>query len=152
MPRASSSVAGATTVMPGMWAYQPSRLCECWAASWRPAPVVMRITSGTLNWPPDMCSSVAALFTIWSSASRLKLTVMISTIGRMPAERGADAGTDERRLRQRCVADALRSELLEQTEADGEAAAVPADVLAHEEDPLVARQARRAAPPACASR
>jgi hypothetical protein len=27
---------------------------------------------------------VAALFTIWSSASRLKLTVMTSTIGRMP--------------------------------------------------------------------
>ena len=67
-----------------MWAYQPSRLWECWAASWRPAPVVMRMTSGTLNWPPDMCSRVAALFTIWSRASRLKLTVMISTIGRMP--------------------------------------------------------------------
>ena len=44
----------------------------------------MRITSGTLNWPPDMCSSVAALFTIWSRASRLKLTVMISTMGRIP--------------------------------------------------------------------
>ena len=67
-----------------MWAYQPSRLCECCAASCRPAPVVIRITSGTLNWPPDMCSSDAALFMIWSSASRLKLTVMISTIGRIP--------------------------------------------------------------------
>ncbi len=32
-----------------------------------------------------MCSRVAALFRIWSSASRLKFTVMISTIGRMPA-------------------------------------------------------------------
>ena len=84
MPRASSSVAGASTRSPGMWAYQPSRLCECWAASWRPAPVAMRMTSGTSNWPPDMCGSVAALLTIWSSASRLKLTVMISTIGRMP--------------------------------------------------------------------
>jgi hypothetical protein len=40
--------------------------------------------SGTLNWPPDMWRIVAALFTIWSSASRLKFTVMISTIGRMP--------------------------------------------------------------------
>ena len=46
--------------------------------------MVMRTTSGTLSWPPDMCRSVAALLTIWSSASRLKLTVMISTIGRMP--------------------------------------------------------------------
>jgi hypothetical protein len=31
-----------------------------------------------------MCSSVAALLRIWSRASRLKLTVMISTIGRIP--------------------------------------------------------------------
>ena len=45
----------------------------------------MRITSGTANWPPDMCDKVAALFMIWSSASRLKLQVMISTIGRRPA-------------------------------------------------------------------
>ena len=48
-------------------------------------PVVIRMTSGTLHWPPDMCSRVAALFMIWSSASRLKLTVMISTMGRIPA-------------------------------------------------------------------
>ncbi len=32
-----------------------------------------------------MCAIVAALFMIWSSASRLKLQVMISTIGRSPA-------------------------------------------------------------------
>jgi hypothetical protein len=51
----------------------------------RPPPVAIRITSGTANWPPDMCGIVAALLTIWSSASRLKLTVMISTIGRIPA-------------------------------------------------------------------
>lgn len=38
-----------------------------------------------LTWPPDMWRSVAALLSIWSSASRLKLTVMISTIGRIPA-------------------------------------------------------------------
>ena len=55
MPRASSIVAGATTLMPGTCAYQFSKLCECWAASWRPAPVAIRITSGMLNWPPDMC-------------------------------------------------------------------------------------------------
>jgi hypothetical protein len=84
MPRASSMVAGATILMPGMCAYQPSKLCECCAASWRPAPVAMRTTSGTENCPPDMCLSSAALFTIWSSASRLKFTVITSTIGRMP--------------------------------------------------------------------
>ncbi len=84
MPRASSIVAGSTTRRPGTCAYHASRLCECCAASWRPAPVAMRITTGTGNCPPDMWQSVAAVFTIWSSASRLKLTVMISTIGRMP--------------------------------------------------------------------
>jgi hypothetical protein len=84
MPRASAMVAGASTVMPGMCANQPSRLCECWAATWRPAPVAMRITIGTLNWPPDMWRRAAAVLTIWSSGSRLKLTVMTSTIGRMP--------------------------------------------------------------------
>ncbi len=89
-----------------MCAYQPSKLCECWAASWRPAPVVMRMTIGTLNCPPDMCSSEAAVFTIWSSASRLKLTVMISTIGRippsaapMPAPTNADSDSGVSRTR-----------------------------------------------------
>ena len=42
------------------------------------------MTSGTLHWPPDMCSRVAAVLTIWSSASRQKLTVITSTMGRMP--------------------------------------------------------------------
>ena len=46
--------------------------------------MVIRITIGIWNWPPDMCGMAAALLTIWSSASRLKLTVMTSTIGRMP--------------------------------------------------------------------
>ena len=126
-----------------MCAYQPSRLCECCAASWRPAPVAMRITSGTLNCPPDMCRSVAALLTIWSSASRLKLTVMISTIGRMPpsaapmpAPTNADSDSGVSRI-------ALGPELLEQALADGEAAAVAADVLAHQEHALVARSASR---------
>jgi hypothetical protein len=106
MPRASSMVAGSTTRNPGTCAYQASKLCECCAASWRPAPVAMRITTGTGNWPPDMWHSVAALFTIWSSASRLKLTVMISTIGRrppsaapMPAPTNADSESGVSRMR-----------------------------------------------------
>ena len=87
-----------------------------------------------------MCSSVAALFTIWSSASRLKLTVMTLDDRPHAAERRADAGADERRLRQRRVADPLGAELLEQSLAHGEAAAVAADVLAHQEHALVAQQ------------
>ena len=56
------------------------------------------------------------------------------------ADGGADARTDECRLRQRRVADALGTELVEQALAHGEAAAVPADVLAHEEHPLVGEE------------
>ena len=110
----------------------------------------MRITSGTANWPPDMCGIVAALLTIWSRASRLKLTVMISTIGRMPPIAAPMPGADERRLGQRRVADALRAELVEQPLADGEAAAVAADVLAHQED--ARRRARSASRIASAQR
>ena len=40
---------------------------------------------------------------------------------------------DEGRLGQRGVPDPLRAELFQQPEADGEAAAVAADVLAHQE-------------------
>ncbi len=56
------------------------------------------------------------------------------------AERRADAGADERRFRERRVADALGPELLEQALAHGEAAAVAADVLAHEKDARIALQ------------
>ena len=139
--------------MPGMWAYQPSRLWACWAASCRPAPVAMRITTGTLNRPPDMCRRVAALFMIWSSASRLKLTVMISTIGRMPPMAGADADAGDRSIRSSGhVADALRAEFLEQPLADGKAAAVAAHIRAHQEDALVAVQIARGSPARMASR
>jgi hypothetical protein len=53
------------------------------------------------------------------------------------AERGTDAGANERRLGQRSVANSIGAELLQQTEADGEASAVAADVFAEEEDALV---------------
>ena len=59
----------------------------CWA-----------ITTGTGNWPPDMWQRVAAVFTIWSAASRLKLQVMTSTIGRMPTI-AAPASTKLRAVR-----------------------------------------------------
>ena len=129
-----------------MCAYQPSRLCECCAASWRPAPVAMRITSGTLNWPPDMCAERRRV--VHDLVEREQAEVDRHDLDDRPhaAERRADAGADERRLRQRRVADALRAELLEQALADREAAAVAADVLAHQEDALVACAAPRGAP------
>jgi hypothetical protein len=51
---------------------------------------------------------------------------------------GADAGADEGRFRQRGVAHPIGPELLEQALGDGEAAAVAAHVLTHEEHSVVA--------------
>ena len=83
-PFASATVAGVATLSPGTCAYQPSNECECCAAMPRPPPLAMRITTGTLSWPPDMWRRVAAVLTIWSSARSEKLIVITSTIGCMP--------------------------------------------------------------------
>ena len=56
------------------------------------------------------------------------------------AERGADAGADERRLRERRVANPLGSELGEQSLAHGVRSAVLPDVLAHQEDARILRE------------
>ena len=61
------------------------------------------------------------------------------------AERRADAGADERRLRERRVADALGAELVEQPLADRVRAAVAPDVLAHQEDARIVASASRSA-------
>ena len=53
------------------------------------------------------------------------------------AQRGPDAGPDEGRLGERRVADALRTELVEQAQAHGERPAVAPDVLTHQKDALV---------------
>lgn len=77
---------------------------------------------------------------IWSSASRLKFTVMISTIGRMPPAPRADARADEADLGKWRVAHALGSELREQSAAHRKAPAIVPHVFAHEKDPLIALQ------------
>ena len=105
-----------------------------------PPPVAMRTTRGMLTCPPDMYRSVAALFTTWSRESRLKLIVITSTIGRIPPSAAPIPGSDERRLESRRVAHTLRAELVEQPEAHGERSSVAADVLAHEEHPVVRRK------------
>jgi hypothetical protein len=96
-----------------MCAYQPSRLCECCAASWRPAPVAMRITSGTENWPPDMWRSAARVHDL---VERQQAEVDRHDLDDRAhaAQRRADAGADEAEFRQRRVADALGAEFLEQ--------------------------------------
>ena len=39
---------------------------------------------GQLNWPPDICRTLAALLRIWSNATAEKFHVMNSMIGRKP--------------------------------------------------------------------
>ena len=76
-------------------------------------PVAMRITIGTLNCPPDMWRMVAALLTIWSSARRLNLQVITSTIGRIPPA-AARSPHDERGFRQGGIQDPIGAELVQQ--------------------------------------
>ena len=82
-PLASYGVDGMTTSRPGTWANQASRLCE-WVAASCPQPAGVRITRGTLAWLPNMEWIFAALLTIWSIATRLKLIVISSATGRRP--------------------------------------------------------------------
>ena len=84
-PLASAGFAGATTLSPGACANQPSRDCECWAVSWLPAPLGVRITSGQRTSPPNMAPILAAWLITWSMAMSRKLIVMISTTGRSPS-------------------------------------------------------------------
>jgi len=70
-----------------MWAYQLSRACECWAATWAAAPDGPRITIGTGSARRTCSGTWAAWFTIWSRARIEKLKVIISAIGRMPRGR-----------------------------------------------------------------
>ena len=69
-----------------MWANHTSRLWLCWAAVLLPAPPPwgIRSTQGTEHCPPVMNRSFAAWVAIWSIASPLKSTNMISATGRMP--------------------------------------------------------------------
>ena len=60
----------------------------------------------------------AAWLTTWSIATRRKLRVMISTTGRSPEHRRADARADEALLGDRGVADAVWPELVEQAGGD----------------------------------
>ena len=73
-----------TTLMPGTWANQASRLCECCAAAPVPEPAGARMTSGTCAAPPSMKWIFAAWLTIWSIAQVTKSENCSSTTGRSP--------------------------------------------------------------------
>jgi len=93
----------------------------------------------TLNCPPDMWRNSAAVLTIWSSARRLKLTVITSTIGRSPPS-AAPMPVPTKRARKAACRGCARAELLQEALRHRVGAAVLADVLAHQEDSGVTRQ------------
>ena len=138
IPLASAGVPGSITIRPGIWAYQASSRCECVAARQPAMPELPRKTIGTANWPPLMYRMLAALLTIWSIATRLKLKVMNSMIGRRPDHRRADADAGEPFLGDRRVDDPPGAEPLEHPLADLVGAVVLRDFLTHEEDAVVA--------------
>ncbi len=121
-----------------MWAYQASSRCE-WVAARQPAmPEEPRKTIGTANWPPLMYRMLAALLTIWSIATRLKLKVMNSTIGRRPTIAAPMPMPAEPFLGDRRVDDPAGAEAGEHPLADLVGAVVLGDLFAHEEDAVVA--------------
>lgn len=75
---------GMTTLRPGTWASQASRLWLCWAAAPRPAPEAVVMVSGTDSAPPNMYFILAAWLTIWSRQTPMKSMNMRSTTGRRP--------------------------------------------------------------------
>ena len=114
-----------------------SNRCACCAPSWRATPLGTRTTSGIGNCPPDMKGILAAPLTIESSASSAKLMVMISTTGRMPDERRADAEPGEAVFGDRRVAHAPFAVFGVKPFGDAIAAAIEADILAEREDRLI---------------
>ena len=139
-PYASAGVDGATTFRPGVWANMTSRLCECWAVSCAPAPPGVRITIGTATLPPNICEILAAWFTTMSIATRMKLIVMISTTGRRPSIAAPTPAPTKPSSEIGRLADALAAPLLPEAGGDLVGALEAADLLAHQEDALVARE------------
>ena len=134
---ASAGVAGATTFRPGTCAYHTSRFCECVAASCWPPPPGVRMTSGTLTWPPNMAWIFAAWFTIWSIASRLKLMVMISTTGRRPSIAAPIAAPTKPSSAIGVSRTRFGPELVQQPGRDLVGALEDTDLLAEQDDRLV---------------
>ena len=53
-PTMSAGVEGAAILSPGTAKAQFSTGWECWAPKPRPLPLAVRMTRGTLTWPPVM--------------------------------------------------------------------------------------------------
>ena len=83
---------------------------------------------------------VAALLTIWSSAKQAEIDRHDLDDRPHAAEGRTDPGADKGRFGKRRVADALGTELVEQSLGDRIAAAIAPDILAHQEDARIGQQ------------
>ena len=83
-PFASAAVEGATTFSPGTAIAQFSGDCECWAPNLDPAPLAVRITSGSATCPFDMYRVFAIWFATMSQQVARKSENMSSAMGRSP--------------------------------------------------------------------
>ena len=101
-------------------------------------PELPRKTIGTANWPPLMYRMLAALLTIWSMATQAEAEGHELDDRPQADHRRADADAGEPFLGDRRVDDPARAEPLEHPLADLVGAVVLGDLLAHEEDAVVA--------------
>ena len=74
--------------------------------SCRPPPLTARMTTGTVNWLPNMARSLAEWLTIWSMTSMAKSMKRISTTGRQPTN-AAPTAMPVKDARRVAAADAL---------------------------------------------
>ena len=68
-----------------MWVNTGYRHCECCAAARRPAPYMVRTTTGVTALPPNMYRNLAAWLKIWSKQTPMKSMNISSATGRIPA-------------------------------------------------------------------
>ena len=92
---------------------------------------------GQPNCPPDMYSIFGALLMIWSAATRQKLQLMNSMIGRSPYIAAPMPRPEKPVSLMGVVDDAAGAEFVEHPLADLVRPVVFGDLLAHEEDTLV---------------
>ena len=132
-PLASYGVAGITTINPGTWANQASRLCE-WVAASCPQPAGVRITSGTFAWPPNMEWIFADVVDDLVHRHQAEIDRHQLRDRSQTAHRRPDGGTDDRFLRDRRVDDPLVAEFAVQPAGDRVGSPPHAHLFPHDED------------------
>ena len=121
-----------------MLANHPSKLWECWAVSWLPAPFGVRMTSGQRHLAAEHRADLRGVVDDLVHRDEQEVQRHDLDDGTLAEHRSADTGADEALLRDGGVAHAVGPELVEEAGGDLVGAVEDADLLAHDEDALVA--------------